>query len=237
MHRSLTAILPLLMALTGCVSNMPPGAAQPTLDAYRVGTIEEKASIDDWDGTFVQADGSTSFTIVDGDDSGSTVTYTVKTTGDGEWELSTTDRSTWYWSKGDDGMVCTKNIDVPSGSTSTFDPPLLVLPKSMEPGTPVTAKGSITVVHTDNPSSQMASGTWTTSISHDGDVTLKLGDDEVECTRIHTQYDADLGLATVDRESWDYYAKGRGWVATVFKETVTKVIIPEHTTGTWILSK
>ena len=237
MPRTPLAILPVLLLLTGCAASVPPGAAQPTLGAYRVGTIEEKTSIDDWDGTFIQNDGSTSFTIVDGNDSGTTVTYTVKTIGDGEWELSTTDRSTWYWSKGVGGMVCTKNVDVPSGSTSTFDPPLLVIPKSMEPGTPVTAKGRITVVHTDNPSSQMASGTWTTSISHDGDVTLKLGDDEVECTRIHTQYAADLGLATVDRESWDYYAKGRGWVAMVFKETVTKVIIPEHTTGTWILSK
>ena len=81
----------------------------------------------------------------------------------------------------------------------------------------------------------VASGTWTVSIVHDADVTLRFGDTNYDCTRIKTVYVADLGLATVKRTAFDFYAPDSGWVCQVFEQTVTKLIIPETTTGTWII--
>jgi len=230
----LSILAPLLCLPLGCMSSVPPGEPRPTLDSYRVGDLVEKGSIDDWEKTFIQSPGTTTYSIINGTDSGKTVTYDVSSLGDSTWKLDLLERTAYTWKLTDDGLHCEVTVDAPSGSTSTFDPPLPVIPRTLEPGKPVKAKGRITVTHTDNPSSQMASGTWTISILHDADVTLKIDGTDIDCTRIYSDYDADLGLATVKRRTWDYYAKDHGWIATVFKQTVTKVIIPEHTSGTWI---
>lgn len=225
-----------LSLLAGCTANVPLGESLPTLDTYRVGQIEKNGSIDDWDKTFIPVIGDRSFSIVDGSDSGSTVTMTIKKDADKEWMLSLSDRASFAWNLDDSGITCPTNIDLPSGSTSTFTPALPVIPKNIQPGTPMKATGKISVVKSKEPSKSLASGDWKMTITHDADVTLKIGKESVECTRIYTNYYADLGLATVKRHAWDYYAKDRGLVASVFKQTVTKLIIPEHTSGTWILT-
>lgn len=229
-------LIPICCLQLGCMSSVPPGKPRPSLDDYRVGDLVEKGSIDDWHKTFIQNPGTTTYKIVEGDNSGTTFAYIVEAKGDDAWHLSMEKLASYNWSLTDDGIVSQTYVDDPSGSTSTYDPPLLVIPKDLAPGKAVESKGKIVVTHTNRPSSRMASGTYTISILHDADVTLKIGDENVECTRIYTRYDSDLGLATVGRDSWDYYAKDRGWVATVFRQKVVKLIIPEHTTGTILRS-
>ena len=219
----------------GCAAPLPVlDGKLSTLDDYRQGTAELDAEITNWETRFTPVKGDVTFSIVDGDDSGTTIDYSTVAVDDTTWTMTLKDRSTFTWSLQDVGFACTTNIDVPSGTTSTFDPPLPVVPRTLKPGVPFTAKGKIDVKNTAPPSDDVASGTWTITISHDADVTLKFADTTYDCTRLKTVYTADLGLATVERTSFDFYAPDAGWVCEVFTETVTKLIIPETTTGTWI---
>ena len=235
-HRSIFTLLMLLSLLgLGCAAPLAPLDGKLSgLNSYRQGEPRLDVSITDWEKRFTPIKGSVEFSIVKGDEQGSTIEYTTSAEKDKQWTMTLKDHSTFTWQLEDAGFTCSTNIDVPSGTTSIFTPPLLVVPRDLKPGQPVTTKGTIVVNDTAPPSKNVASGTWTISITHDADISLKLGDTVYDCARIKTVYTADLGLATVSRTSYDFYAADAGWVCEVFDQTVTKVIIPSTTTGTWI---
>jgi hypothetical protein len=219
----------------GCMTTQAQDGPQPTLDDYRRGHPVLVLQVQDWDKRFVPTESSRTFDIINGTDEGKTVEVTVSSSSDDRWSISYEGRSAFDWSLSEAGIICTSTRDVASGTTSTFTPPLAVVPRDLKPDVPYTAAGKIMVTSTATPSSKIASGTWTVSITHDADVTLELGGTNYECTRLRTKYDADLGLATVTRTAYDYYAPDAGWVARVFTQDVVKVIIPEKTNGTWVL--
>jgi hypothetical protein len=233
--RVIILLLPALLGI-GCAAPLPAlDGKLSTLDDYRQGKAQLDVEIQDWDKRFTPVKGEVEFSIVHGTDAGATVAYSTVSNGDKTWTMSLQDHATFNWRLDDGGFVCTTNIDVPSGTTSTFTPPLPVIPHDLKPGEAFTAKGDIVVHDTAPPAKRVASGTWTVSIVHDADVTLRFGDTNYDCTRIKTVYVADLGLATVKRTAFDFYAPDSGWVCQVFEQTVTKLIIPETTTGTWII--
>ena len=230
--------LPLLMsvmaiALAGC-STTSSGLAQPTLDTVRAGDPSTPGLMLDWNDTFLPLAGQRTFTILDGTNAGQQVLITTTAEDDSNWTVDVTDRETFSRVLSDTGIVSPTTIDTPSGTTSSFTPPLPIIPRSLQPGEAAEAKGTIKVVNTKDPSHEVASGTWKISITHDADATLAIGTDELHCVRLHTVYSADLGLATVSRDTFDYYAPSHGLVATVFNQKIIKVIIPEKTSGTWI---
>ena len=238
MGNSLKAILAsslLALCAGGCMTTPVQEGPQSTLDDYRQGRLVLDAHVQHWDKRFVPNDSTRTFDIINGTDEGKTVDVTVSSSSDDRWSISYEGRSAFDWSLSEAGIICTSTRDVASGTTSTFTPPLPVVPRDMKPNVPYTAAGKIMVTSTATPSSKIASGTWTVSITHDADVTLELGGTNYECTRLRTEYDADLGLATVTRTAYDYYAPDAGWVARVFTHDVVKVIIPEKTNGTWVL--
>lgn len=207
----------------------------PSLDTYRDGPLVLDVQIQEWDQRFIPNVSTTTYDIVDGTGKGEIIEMVTTSTGEGAWSLALKDRSTFEWTGDSAGLACTSTIDVPSGTTSTFTPPLPVIPRDLKPGVPFTATGEIVVKNTAPPSSRVASGTWTVSITHDADAVLKFGDTTFRCARLCTVYTADLGLASVDRTAYDFYAPDQGWVAQVFQQKVRKLIIDEHTSGTWVV--
>ena len=221
-------------SLAGC-STTSTGLAQSTLDSVRAGLPASPGLILDWDDVFQPVTGNQTFDIVAGTDAKQQVQITTTAGKKSNWTVEIKDRETFAWSITDEGIVSGTTIDVPSGTTSSFTPALPVIPRSLQPGKALEGNGTIKVVKTTDPSHEVASGTWTISITHDADVTLKVGDDELHCVRLHTVYAADLGLARVSRDTYDYYAPKHGLVATVYDQEIIKVIIPEKTSGTWVV--
>ncbi len=234
MSRALALLMTVMATgLVGC-STTSSGLAQPTLDTVRAGDPSTPGLMLDWNDAFLPVAGQRTFTILDGTNAGQQVLITTTAKDDSNWTVDVTDRETFSWVLSDTGIVSPTTIDTPSGTTSSFTPPLPVIPRSLQPDKAVEVDGSIKVVKTTDPSHEVASGTWKISITHDADVTLKAGTDVLHCVRLHTVYSADLGLATVSRDTFDYYAPKHGLVATVFNQKIVKVIIPENTSGTWV---
>ena len=234
MSRAIIGLTLGCVGLAGC-STTSSNLAQPTLGVARAGEPARPGLILHWKDVFLPVDGQRTFTILDGTDAGQQVLMTTTSNDEKAWTIALEDRVTFAWELDDVGIVSPTTIDMPSGTTSSFSPPLPVIPKTLLPGKTMDADGTIKVVKTDTPSHQVASGTWKVSITHDADVSLKIGQDVLHCTRLHTVYSADLGLATVSRDTFDYYAQKQGLVATVFNQKIIKVIIPEKTSGTWML--
>jgi len=235
MSRALALLMTIMAAsMVGCTTTSS-GLAQQTLETVRTGDPSTPGLMLDWNDAFLPVAGQRTFTILDGTNAGQQVLVTTTAEDDSNWTVDVTDRETFSWVLSDSGIVSPTTIDTPSGTTSSFTPPLPVIPRSLQPGKAVEADGAIKVVKTKDPSHEVASGTWTISITHDADVTLEVGTDELHCVRLHTVYSADLGLATVSRDTFDYYAPRHGLVATVFKQEIIKVIIPERTSGTWVV--
>ncbi|MBM43414.1 MAG: hypothetical protein CMJ36_00155 [Phycisphaerae bacterium] len=220
-------------SLAGC-STTSTGLAQSTLDGIRGGDPTAPGLILDWNDAFQPVTGKRTFDIVAGTNAKQQVQITTTAGKKSNWTVEIKDRETFAWSMTDEGIVSGSTMDDPSGTTSVFTPRLPVIPRSLEPGKALKSNGAIKVVKTKDPSHEVASGTWAISITHDADVTLKVGDEELHCVRLHTVYTADLGLARVSRDTYDYYAPKHGLVATVYNQEIIKVIIPEKTSGTWV---
>ena len=151
----------LLLTLLRWASATPP-AARPrrqTLDARRLppGHGRTRRGDTNWETRFTPVKGDVTFSIVDGDDSGTTIDYSTVAVDDTTWTMTLKDRSTFTWSLQDVGFACTTNIDVPSGTTNTFDPPLPVVPCTLKPGVRSPPRARSTK-NTAPPSDDVASG-------------------------------------------------------------------------------
>jgi hypothetical protein len=232
---AMAVMLPALPLAGGCTSISPQHGTQATLDDYRQGPLVLEGQVQHWDQQFIPDETPRTFEIIDGTDKGKTVEVTVSSSSNDRWTITLEHRSVFEWARTDAGIFSEQIIDIDSGTTSTFTPPLPIVPHDIHPGVPYTSSGTIMVTATAPPSSKVASGTWTVTIIHDADVMLRLGGTLYKCARLRTEYSADLGLATVVRTTYDYYAMNSGWVAQVFDQDVVKVIIPTKTNGTWVL--
>jgi hypothetical protein len=118
-------------------------------------------------------------------------------------------------------VVLEKQIEAADGVTTTFTPPMIILPASLAPGQTFEQAFAMRSVLTDRPDRERGSGpaTQTTTLAAWERIATPAG--EHLAARIEAVLRAKLGPASVTSTSTTWYAPGLGILAETRREEVT----------------
>ena len=136
------------------------------------------------------------------------------------WAVHEGDLRAQFYSVGEAGdIVLHAVIEHADRAISLFDPPLLSMPASLEPGVPQTAEAAMRVVHRDNPRRERERGRAEQTIEYAADCRIRIGEAEFDVARIELIFEADLRLADVRRVASMFIGPGRGLIAEESEQT------------------
>ncbi|MDY7108342.1 MAG: hypothetical protein SYC29_06865 [Planctomycetota bacterium] len=119
-----------------------------------------------------------------------------------------------------DDIIMPATIDHDENALTRFDPPLLIAPKTLEPGTPVEAESEMVVVDARNPDQQRERGTAKRTIEYIDDQRIRTPLGEFRAQRIVVHFTADLRLADAENTTTCWLAPDLGIIARLREEEV-----------------
>lgn len=130
-----------------------------------------------------------------------------------------------------DALVLLETITPSENAISRYDPPLTVLPARLAPGEPHEQTVMLSVHPVSDPSRTTQQGPAKQTLTLEGAerITTPAGDFDAHVVR--AKLDINLPGATVNRESFSWYAPGDGLVADEFREEIRILgLFPRTTT-------
>jgi len=209
--------------LTGCV---PP----PLVTGLAVTPVPASGAIDA--AALLQPHAATCTFVDAGDENAAPVTVTRAATERyrAEWETAFADEHTEYWIVQDDGAIAvTAIVDHAQHAISAFDPPLLLMPATLEAETEVVAQSSMRVLDSRNLRKVRESGTARRTITWTGDALVPTPAGAQRAHVLRIQFDADLRLATATDVTTLYVAPEFGTILRLEDRTITALGIPVTT--------
>lgn len=122
----------------------------------------------------------------------------------------------------DGGWALAESINRDDDAVTTFDPPLLVAPPSLDAGEPVSATSAMVVRSIADPDVIKEQGEATQTLTFDALQTVRTARGEHTAARVRAEFNASLGAARVERvtERW-HGLDGDPWIlAERMRETV-----------------
>jgi len=187
------------------IRSLPPGAAPAGEDLY----------------PFRAADRT--FLRLDGDAAGEEIVYSGKLTGEhsAEFALAQGAARTEYWARDEaGGIIMPVTIDHDEKALTRFDPPLLIAPKTLQPGAAVEVEADMLVLDSRNLKRQREHGKAKRSIEYIDDQRIRTPLGEFRAKRIVVHFVADLRLADAENTTTYWLAPDLGIIAQLREEEV-----------------
>ncbi|MHC5026960.1 MAG: hypothetical protein ACYTGR_09415 [Planctomycetota bacterium] len=212
--------------LAGCTP--PPRATELAVTPVEArGTIEAAALFDP---------NPCTWQFVDVDDLGTdlgtaaiVVTRTATERYRAGWETTFGTEHSAYWTLEDGSILTTVIIDHDQRAVSVFEPPLLLMPRTLDAGVEVTARSAMRVLDERNPRRMRESGSATRRIEWIGDAVVPTAGGEVRAHVIRVTFEADLRLAEAIDTTTFYVHPELGTLVRLEDRTITALGIPVTT--------
>lgn len=128
---------------------------------------------------------------------------------------------TEYWARDEAGnIIMPVTIDHDENALTRFDPPLLIAPKTLQPGAPVEVESDMIVLDSRNSKRQRERGTAKRSIEYIDDQRIRTSLGEFRAKRIVVHFAADLRLADAENVTTYWLAPDLGIIAQLREEEV-----------------
>jgi hypothetical protein len=163
------------------------------------------------------------FLRLDGDAAGEEIVYSGSPTGEhrAEFALAQGAARTEYWARDEAGdIIMPATLDHDEKALTRFDPPLLIAPKTLQPGAPVEAESDMIVLDSRNPNQQRERGKAKRSIEYIDDQRIRTPLGEFRATRIVVHFAADLRFADAENTTTYWLAPDLGIIARLREEEV-----------------
>jgi hypothetical protein len=163
------------------------------------------------------------FLRLDDDAAGEEIVYSGGLTDehDAAFALHQGAARTEYWARDEAGnIIMPATLDRDEQALTRFDPPLLIAPKTLQPGAPVEAEANMTVLDSRNLKRQRERGTAKRTIEYIDDQHIRTPLGEFCARRIVVHFNADLRLADAENVTTYWVAPGVGIVAQLREEEV-----------------
>ncbi len=172
------------------------------------------------------------FEVVEGEDEGSRRRMEVSNES-GTLRITTTlagedrPRSAERMRVGTGGdLVSERSVTRDRDVITEFDPPLLVFPARLEPGTPARGTNRFIVHPLSDPERVKQRGNATVEITLVGREAVSLPDAVVQALRVRTRLEVDFGAAEVERTTDQWLMPGAGLIAERYDETIRVLGVP-----------
>ncbi len=155
---------------------------------------------------------------VEGNGGAVAVRYTIKEVGDHQFEHRYEGlRASYLQINGSGDVVIRREEEFGEDAAVTYDPPLVMLPGELAPGSPVERSAEV-LVSSLRDGSAREQGTCEYSVELLGiqDVVTEAGAFEAYVVKIRRHF--DLRMADIEVTTFTAYAPGRGWVAEKIKQ-------------------
>lgn len=223
---SLIALCWLAAILHGCAAapGTDPGAGQVVDDERFVilETLPPDKSIAGED-LYPFRPGERTFLRLDDEAVGAEVVYSGEPTDehDAEFALAQGEARIEYWARDEAGdIIMPVTLDHDEKALTRFDPPLLIAPKTLQPGAPVEAESDMVVLDSRNPNQQRERGKAKRSIEYIDDQRIRTPLGEFRAQRIIVHFAADLRLADAENTTTYWLAPDLGIIARLREEEV-----------------
>lgn len=207
----------LFLALAGCQSGpklAPNQGLQIVRDLQGSSSIEAKV-------VFSAEISEAVFEVVAGEDKGAVRTFTRdETDKHGAQHVLTLKGVRREFVRADEtgAISMTAVIDEENNALSLFDPPLVLMPNTLDRDVPFESRAGMRVVDASNPSKQRENGSAVRTIEYVGDRVVLTPFGEVECHMLTITFTADLRLADDVMKTTLYVSPKYGVVASQWSE-------------------
>ena len=158
-----------------------------------------------------------------GDAAGAEIVYSGSPTDEHQAEFAVRQGAarTEYWARDEAGdIIMPVTIDHAENALTRFDPPLLIAPKTLQPGAPVEAEADMTVLDSRNLKRQRERGKAKRTIEYIDDQRIRTPLGEFRAKRIVVHFAADLRLADAENTTTYWLAPDLGIIAQLREEEV-----------------
>jgi hypothetical protein len=171
--------------------------------------------------------GNWDYRLVEGTGAGNSVSIRFEPVSDlaHPWRRHTSDQRIEHLGFDAQGNLLMGAVeDLKHQALTKYDPPLLVIPAAMKAGQSITVESNMTVLDRSDPRRKRDSGKCVKTIHYDADQAVNGPRGRTVCRRLSTVFRADLGLASVEATSQEWYAESIGLVAEKSEEKISALI-------------
>ena len=231
--------------MCGCVVDRTSLSNGGEVSAGGVGGDSDEAMMADWENAFSGLQESGEFeepgplVLIEAervyrvvDSGGEVATIRVEQVDDAEYPYRryTADNRIEHLRLGGDASVLIGRVeDLGHNQTTTYDPPVPLLPGAIRVGEPLVVESSMVVRPSGNPDAVTTRGTCVVTISLVGVERVNVGGESLEAHRILTAYEAKMGMASVTQSTTSWWVTGWGLAAEQSAERIGALIFNSTT--------